>query len=159
SDNIPGVAGIGEKTATQLLQRFGSLEAIYERLDEIGGATQRKLAEGREAAFLSKELATIRRDVPIELVLDACVAHDFDRREVESLFLRYEFRSLIDHLARAVPVHGEQLSLFGADGEAASATLNDALIEPIVVDDEAKLKELVDVLNSASAITFDLEST
>lgn len=160
SDNIPGVAGIGDKGATNLLQQFGSLEAIYERLDEIKGATQKKLAEGRESAFLSKDLATIRRDVPVQLTLEACVAHDFDRRDVEALFLGYEFRSLADQLARVTPVQGEQLSLFGGaagDGEAAAPA--DALVEPIIVDDEDALRDLVATLNSAAAITFDLEST
>ena len=67
SDNIPGVKGIGEKTALDLLQKYGSLEGIYENLDKIKGKTQEKLENDRENAFMSKEIATIYRDVPLEI--------------------------------------------------------------------------------------------
>ena len=74
SDNIPGVKGIGEKTAMNLIERFHSIEYIYENIDNIGlkGAALQKMKDGRDMAFLSKELATIVRDVPVELDFDAC---------------------------------------------------------------------------------------
>lgn len=74
SDNIPGVPGIGEKTATSLIEQFKSIEYIYEHLDEIGlkGATLKKITEGRELAFMSKKLATIIRDVPIDFDFEEC---------------------------------------------------------------------------------------
>ena len=74
SDNIPGVKGIGEKTAMSLIERFHSIEYIYENIDSIGlkGAALQKMKDGKDMAFLSKELATIVRDVPVELDFDAC---------------------------------------------------------------------------------------
>ena len=67
SDNIPGVKGIGEKTALSLLQKYGSLEGIYEHIEEISGKTKEKLLADKENAFMSKEIATIYRDVPLEI--------------------------------------------------------------------------------------------
>lgn len=67
SDNIPGVRGIGEKTALSLLQKYGSLEGIYEHIDEIKGKTKEKLETDKENAFMSKEIATIYKDVPLEV--------------------------------------------------------------------------------------------
>ncbi|MCC6802996.1 MAG: DNA polymerase I, partial [Anaerolineae bacterium] len=113
SDNIPGVRGIGEKTATALLTQFGTVEGIYDHLDEIKGATQKKLIEGRESAFLSKRLATILCDVPFTLTLNRCVAHDFNKTQVEELFREMEFNSLFNQLSRiAVRAPNEQMALF-----------------------------------------------
>ncbi len=74
SDNIPGVKGIGEKTAMRLIEKFHSIEYIYDNIDDIGlkGAALQKMKDGKDMAFLSKELATIVKDVPIELDFDAC---------------------------------------------------------------------------------------
>ncbi len=74
SDNIPGVPGIGEKTATSLIEKFKSIEYIYEHLDQTGlkGATLKKITEGKDLAFMSKELATIIRDVPIDFKFEDC---------------------------------------------------------------------------------------
>lgn len=163
SDNIPGVAGIGDKGATQLLQTWGSLDGIYEHIDEIKGATQRKLLEGRESAYLSRNLATIRRDVPVTLDLSLCVAHDYEREKVSALFQRYEFRSLIDQLNKQHPAPvapNGQLSLFGdtADpGETAPPA--EPLVDHVIVSDEAGLAALVKALKSARGISFDTETT
>ena len=162
SDNIPGVAGIGDKGATQLLQTYGSLDGIYEHIDDIKGATQRKLIDGRESAYLSRNLATIRRDMPITLDLSMCVAHDYDREKVEALFRRYEFRSLVDQLNKqhpaAVTASG-QLSLFGNNDPGESAPPDEPLVDFEIVDDEAKLDALVQRLKASSGISFDLETT
>ena len=99
SDNIPGVRGIGEKTATQLLQRYGSVEGIYAHLDEVESSRFRKaLEEGRESAFLSKFLAAIVTDVPIELDLESCRVAEFDLDKVKELFRELEFRTLLNRL-------------------------------------------------------------
>jgi DNA polymerase-1 len=100
SDNIPGVKGIGEKGATELLQRYGSLEGVYTALDEIRGALREKLSRDRARAFLSKELGTIDVRVPIELDRAACRARDFDRRTVTELFRALNFTSLIKRLPK-----------------------------------------------------------
>lgn len=80
SDNIPGVKGIGEKTAMSLIEEHHSIEYIYDHIDEIGlkGAMLQKLKDGRDMAFMSKELATIVRDVPVEFNADECVWNGFD---------------------------------------------------------------------------------
>ncbi|HEX6128625.1 MAG TPA: DNA polymerase I, partial [Candidatus Limnocylindria bacterium] len=98
SDNIPGVPGVGEKTAIQLLQQFGSLDAIYEHLDEVKGKLAERLAEHRESAFMSREVGRIVTDLPVKLNLDEARTGRYDRRAVAHRFRELEFRSLIDRL-------------------------------------------------------------
>jgi DNA polymerase-1 len=160
SDNIPGVKGIGDKTATKLLQAYQTVENIYDHVGEIKGANQKKLIDGRESALLSKRLATIRRDVPIQLDLQACVSHDYDARKVDELFSVLEFRSLRDRL----PKSQEQLSLFdtatiASDTVATPPEIQGAGIETQIIDNEVMLGELVNTLNAAQAITWDVETT
>jgi DNA polymerase-1 len=98
SDNIPGVPGVGEKTAIQLLQQFGTLDGIYEHLDEVKGKLRERLAEHRESAFMSREVGRILTDLPVELHLDEARTGRYDRRAVAQRFRELEFRSLIDRL-------------------------------------------------------------
>ncbi len=111
SDNIPGVPGIGEKTAAALLQQFGSLEALYERLEEVASEKRRALlVEHEETARLSKRLATMVGDVPLEEDLGAIVDRCDYRvpvADVESLFRRYEFTSLVRRLKETVVAPAE----------------------------------------------------
>ncbi|MGI8657673.1 MAG: DNA polymerase I [Candidatus Limnocylindria bacterium] len=98
SDNIPGVPGVGEKTASSLLQQFGTLDGIYEHLDEVKGKMRERLAEHRESAFMSREVGRIVCDLPVELGLDEARTGRYDRRAVAQRFRELEFRSLIDRL-------------------------------------------------------------
>jgi DNA polymerase I len=98
SDNIPGVPGVGEKTAVALLQQFGTLDALYEHLDEVKGKLRERLAEHRESAFLSRQIGRIVLDLPVELHLDEARTGHYDRRAVAQRFRELEFRSLIDRL-------------------------------------------------------------
>ena len=98
SDNIPGVPGVGEKTASSLLQQFGTLDAIYEHLDEVKGKLRERLAEHRESAFLSRQIGRILTDLPVELDLERARTGRYDRRAVAQRFRELEFRSLIDRL-------------------------------------------------------------
>lgn len=98
SDNIPGVPGIGEKTAISLLQQYGNLDGIYQHLDEIKGATGRKLADGRDSAYMSKELAKIWCDAPLELDLAAVDINNLDRSALRQKLLDLEFTSLLRRL-------------------------------------------------------------
>jgi DNA polymerase I len=98
SDNIPGVPGVGEKTAIQLLQQFGSLDALFEHLDEVKGKLRDRLAEHRESAFMSREVGRIITDLPVELDLETARTGRYDRRAVAQRFRELEFRSLIDRL-------------------------------------------------------------
>lgn len=95
SDNIPGVKGIGDKGALKLLTEYDSLEDIYEHIDEIKGKTKEKLEESREAAFQSKEIATIFRDVPIEASLEDCAYHGPDLIKLNKIYEDLEFYSYI----------------------------------------------------------------
>ena len=105
TDNIPGIPGVGDKTAAKWLQDHGTLEGIYAALDTIKPDRFReKLAELRDQVFLSRELVTIDRDVPISLDLEAAGLGDYDRSEVLRLFREYEFRSLVERLPQ---VEGE----------------------------------------------------
>lgn len=98
SDNIPGVKGIGEKTAIALLSQYESIEGVYEHIEEIKGAVKEKLARDKAQALLSKELATIDRNVPVNLELEKTVLHDFDRDKIVKLFGELNFYSLVKRL-------------------------------------------------------------
>jgi DNA polymerase-1 len=98
SDNIPGVKGIGEKTAVQLLNTYGSLDNIYAALDEIKGATQKKLANGKEDADKSRYLATIVLDVPIEINLEDCKLKGFDISVLSPILEKLEFKSFLGRI-------------------------------------------------------------
>lgn len=111
SDNIPGVRGIGPKTAKNLLSEFDSMEEVYKNLSKVENERVRNLlAESAEQAALSKKLATIVRDVPIKLDLDKCRVQDFDPERVKELFEKLEFKSLLKQLPGA---NGDaQIALF-----------------------------------------------
>ncbi|MBS6366520.1 MAG: DNA polymerase I [Clostridiales bacterium] len=96
SDNIPGVPGVGQKTATDLLQRFGSLESLYAHLDEVKESVRKKLVAGRDLAALSYELATIQKDAPIVFRPEDNLVQEPDRQALYELFLKLEFLKLID---------------------------------------------------------------
>ncbi len=98
SDNIPGVPGVGEKTAISLLQQFGTLDGIYAGLDEVKGKLRDRLAEHRESAFMSREVGRIVTDLPVELDLEEGRTGRYDRRAVAQRLRELEFRSLIDRL-------------------------------------------------------------
>ena len=105
TDNIPGVPGVGDKTAAKLISQFGDLDALYARLDEVMPEKLReKLREHHDQVIASRELVTIHRDLPVALDLDAARFGDYDREEVGRLFREYEFRTLIDRLP---PLTGE----------------------------------------------------
>ncbi|OQA42813.1 MAG: DNA polymerase I [Chloroflexi bacterium ADurb.Bin325] len=104
SDNIPGVRGIGEKGATELLKRYGSLDAAYAHIAEVTPARLKAALEaGRDDAALSRDLGRIVTDVPIRLDLSACRTQDYDREQVVALFQDLAFRSLVDKLPPAHP--------------------------------------------------------
>jgi len=106
SDNIPGVPGIGDKTAGQLIAQYGSLESVIEHAAELSPARARNISENAELARVSKELATMRRDLDIECDPAQLVLDPPDRNELKEIFRRFEFRNLlnrVDELDAAVP--------------------------------------------------------
>lgn len=98
SDNLPGVPGVGQKTAVKLLQQYGDLDTIYAHLDDIPGAAGRKLCDGKESAYLTKDVARLYFDVPIKLDWDVADVDDCDFAAVAEILRRLEFRSLIKRL-------------------------------------------------------------
>ena len=106
SDNIPGVPGIGDKTAGQLVAQYGSLEAVLEHVDELSPARAKNLREHADQARASKELATMRRDLPLGVDPAGLVSGSPDRSTLKEIFRRFEFRALlgrVDTLDEAVP--------------------------------------------------------
>lgn len=100
SDNIPGVKGIGDKTALKLLTDYGSLEGIYENIENIKGKTREKLETDRDNAFMSKEIATIFRDVPLTINFEDIQYRGIDEEKLSSIYETLEFYSLLKNFKR-----------------------------------------------------------
>ncbi len=102
SDNIPGVKGIGPKTAIKLLKEFETVEGVYENIEKVGNLCSPRilklLSEDQEQALMSKRLATIVRDAPIDLKIKKCELHEYDKAETIKLFQKLEFKTLIKKL-------------------------------------------------------------
>lgn len=156
SDNIPGVRGVGEKTAVKLLLEYKTLDGIFAHLNEIPTRFRNKLEAGREDAYLSQELGKIVTEVPITFDLDTCRAQGYDRDRVIDLFRELEFHSLLSRIPQEdESVHGRQLGLF-VSNQAAPAK------EPstfYIVDSPQALENLSRRLEDAEHIAFDVETT
>ncbi|GIK27389.1 MAG: DNA polymerase I [Chloroflexota bacterium] len=169
SDNIPGVRGIGEKGATNLLQTYGSLDAIYAAVDEIKGALGKKLVEGREMAYVSQRLARIQRDIPITLNLNQCVAHDYDASVVLSVFESLNFRSLRDRLIKIStptqqPLFGDMQPMAVVEEAPVAPDFDPParasdVVETVVVRSEAALANMIEDLRAQGEIAVDTETT
>ena len=111
SDNIPGVPGVGEKTAVALLQKYHDLDGVYAHLDEITGAAQRRLADGKASAYMSRELVQIQCDAPIPLDLQAADVNKLDRQRLRRLLLDLQFTSLLRRLPADMQVsEGDEMA-------------------------------------------------
>ncbi|MGC9520482.1 MAG: DNA polymerase I [Anaerolineae bacterium] len=162
SDNIPGVKGVGEKGATQMLQEYGTLEGVYEHIDELSTRYRNALSEQREEAFLSRKLGRIGRDVPVELdVESAQVGEGFDRERVLRLMQQLGFRSLVERIPVAAETEeaadGEQLLLFNEEEIATQSERS--LGDYYLVHDVEELHELCSRLTKAPALAVDTETT
>jgi len=102
-DNIPGVPGIGEKGAKSLIQQFGTLEGVYEKLEQVKPAQRKKLEEHRDKAFLSRELAKIKCDLDVTIDFDSLKRGEPDRAKLHDIFSRLEFASLMQEYLPAAP--------------------------------------------------------
>ena len=172
SDNIPGVAGVGDKTARRLLQQYLNLENIYSNLDKIEPRFQKKLVANKENAFLSKKLAAIVTDLELDFDLGACraPAHgNFDIKKVEQLFRDLDFRTHLKKVAMLardpiadVEGDGRQLSLSfgsGEDKRSGYDVTSSGSTKTIVVDTIEGLENLTEYLSNAETIAFDTETT
>ncbi|MFC1952086.1 DNA polymerase I [Chloroflexota bacterium] len=151
SDNIPGVPGIGEKTAVKLINQFGSVDRIYAHIDEVIPARLQTLLKQNEAiAHQSKELATIVTRTPVTLNLGDCQISHYDRNQATKLFRELEFFSLLPKLPEAE--------------EAAAKTTQVEIKPPFqrdyhIIDTTIALDELLNRLSAAKSFAFDLETT
>jgi DNA polymerase-1 len=180
SDNIPGVRGIGEKTAVQLLTSYGSLEQIYASLEQIKGATRKKLDEGKDNARHSQYMAQIHLNVPLEVNPESCKLQEFDEDTTIPLLERLEFRSFLGkikqlkrqfrstedepNLSKATRAElaqqssqspapaweDEDLWFFSAADTAAAQAEIPVQIFPRIIDTPAKLAELADLLQTCT---------
>jgi DNA polymerase-1 len=146
SDNIPGVPGVGEKTAVKLLQQFGSIEKIYEHINEVTPPKlQTILRENEAIGRKSKELATIVTQMPVTLKLDQCRAGQYDRQRVADLFRELEFVSLLPKLPQA-------------EGEA-TVEAKPPQGDYNIVNTAPALDKLLKRLSAAKSFAVDLETT
>ncbi|MBK6813946.1 MAG: DNA polymerase I [Saprospiraceae bacterium] len=173
-DNIPGVSGVGEKTAVKLIEEFGSIENIYERIDEVKGKLKDKLLEGKENAFLSKRLATVVSDVAIDLDENALVMEAPNREVLSPIFAELEFRTIGKRLfgdefsvnRKAAPSSTPTLfediteeSDSMDDGIEAANTIANTPHTYHIAQNEAEHKSLVVLLLGQKEIAFDTETT
>jgi len=166
SDNIPGVRGVGEKTAVKLLAEYDTLENIYANLENISTSVRNKLEKSHDDALMSQELARIVTDLVVPLNLDQARTEHFDPQEVEKLFRELEFRSLFTRLEKMVgsqdlkiKSHGDQLTFLADPEEMKESPQEQSQVQSIIIDTKKKLKELVSILDSVERISFDTETT
>ncbi|MEO1388558.1 MAG: DNA polymerase I [Cyanobacteria bacterium J06634_6] len=187
SDNIPGVKGIGKKTAVKLLDTYGDLGTIYASIDELKGAVKKRLETGKEDAEQSKLLATIKTDVPLETDLETCKLEGFNPEDVIPALKRLELQHFVNRLSKLQASFGgesdyqprpktapealpddfedEELSFFTAEETDAvdSMGLGEVDIQPMVVTTEKQLKTLVKTLKQQTDIdkpvAWDTETT
>jgi len=176
SDNIPGVRGIGEKTAVQLLKEYGSLHGVYAAIDQIKEATRKKLEEGRDSALHSQYLAQIHLDVPIDIELEACQLQELDDAAVLPILEKLEFRTFLSKIQKlhrqfsgeteevlgteeaaiaAEPLKalsntsfdgGSDIWFYSAAETDAATPIASITLQPQVIDTPEKLYELVEIL-------------
>jgi DNA polymerase-1 len=184
SDNIPGVMGVGEKTAIGLLEKYGTLDNIYEHIDEVEKRWKTKLEDNKANAYLSRDLAQIKTDLNIKLDLEHAKAHDLNVPAIEAFFKEMEFRTLLKTLEKVTgqsasssastspdqpastpttsPLSAKmagQMSMFANEPQVIVTPKADLNITVHIVDTDDKLADLVKALNKARIISFDTETT
>ncbi|GAA4344463.1 DNA polymerase I [Flaviaesturariibacter amylovorans] len=176
-DNIPGIAGVGEKTACKLLAEYGTLENVLENADSIKGALGEKVRKGRESAIMSKKLATIICDVPVDFHEEDFRLKEWNKDALREVFTELEFRTFIKRLlgedvpdTPGTPARksaGTQAGLFdtvpGEETENSVVTpgknIHNTPHDYTLVESEGEWKELLDALTKAKEISFDTETT
>ena len=162
SDNVPGVKGVGEKTALELLRTFGDLDAILATPDRIAGKRAREaIVRDVELARLSRDLVTIRRDVPLTLDLDALQVRPPDLARLSELFTELEFRSLIPKLGSLDAVGTRPLAPAAqpVSRGAGPAVATAVVVEPTIVDDPGALAAVVAECRRAPLVALHTETS
>ena len=172
SDNIPGVKGVGEKTATALLEKFGTLDAIYQNIDQVENRWKAKLEANKDAAYMSRDLARIEINLDLKLDLEHAAIKPFDPSKLEAFFKEMEFRTLLSKVpsisggvtesTEAAPKSAKtksgQLTMFVNQPQAVYSP-QPSNIEVITIDTDDKLNDLVQELSKVKVISFDTETT
>ncbi len=158
SDNIPGVSGVGQKTAKDLILQFGSVENIFKNLSRVPDTYRKKLEGQEKAALFSKKLATIKRDVPIEFDLKDAELAGYDTQKVREVFEKFEFRSLLDKLPAGGT--GIQPTLFA---DAKRSTNDEAQMTKMpenyhLIETKKEADALKQDLKKAEIVAFDTEN-
>lgn len=172
SDNVPGVKGVGEKTAIPLIEQFGSLEALYEHLEQVERASvKKKLEESRDMAFLSKQLVTIHTDVPIDAKRVALVRRPMDGLAIDSFCEELGFGTLRRKFAKYAQASGGEASatsdvsarhesnLSPAEPTHHLTILSDLAHDYTLVDTPGGLELAITELKGSAELSFDLETT
>lgn len=171
SDNIPGCPGVGEKTAVTLIKQFGNIDTLLAQKDKLKGALKTKVTDNEQQILLSRDLATIRTDIPLPFSLDELKLHDIDREEVRKLFSELEFRSLLSRVlgegkkyARSVQIEGDLFAVNPTeDTEVQKKTnlrgLNSVAHTYKLVEDEEEMRALSQKFLSAKTLSLDTETT
>ena len=165
-DNIPGIPGVGEKRAMELVQKYGSVEGLYENLDELKGKLRENVENNREQAFMSKKLATIITDVPVEWDEEDLMRSEPKTDVLKEIFDRLEFRGIAKRVLGGTPV-GTQSSLFGEEPGEDRSEGDDGGMHTIektehhyrLVDSETARHTLLEEWKAAKAFCFDTETT
>jgi len=162
SDNIPGIKGVGPKTASGLLEKYETLDDIYANIESITGRTRKLLEENKEDAYLSYFLAKIVTNLDIDIDLEMARTDNINLPAVTALFKELQFKTLTVRfgklLGKGVISGGKQLSLFGNDPVQLEVT-PEYNIDVHIVDDADKLADLQQTLKTAKKISFDTETT
>jgi DNA polymerase-1 len=159
SDNVPGVRGIGEKTALELLQRFQTLDAIYARIDEIEKAgIKKRLQEGRDDALHSRDLVTLRDDIPIDITLADLARPDYRTPGLEQLLIDLEFRKLRDQLYREKPRDSAETTPARVPAPNPETAVS-VPVHYVAVTDEQSLRDLAHRLATLDEIAVDTETS
>ena len=171
SDNIPGCPGVGEKTAVKLIKEFGSIESLLLNTDKLKGAQKKKVEENAELIRMSKYLATIKTDVPIELDLDALQVKDANQQELEKLFEELEFKTFAKRILKKDKQEQKkqnlQLDLFAEfptegkeEAEFSSfETLKTTHHEYKLIEKEDEIKQICDYFLTKEILSLDTETT
>ena len=170
ADNIPGCPGVGPKTATTLLQQFGSCEDIIAHSSELKGAVRKKIEEHVDEIKLSKVLTTIKTDVPLQYDFEQFKIEEPDKEALRQIFTELEFRSFLTKLdgpQKSSKSASVELSLFGSestedkgdDSERLFSRLENLSYEYKLVDNETEAKELADFLLTNKIFSLDTETT
>ena len=154
SDNIPGVPGIGDKTAAKLLTDYGSIQGIYDSIDSMKESKMKKnLVEYKEQAFLSKDLATINTNIPLEIDLEKWAFKGFNHNELYHLATKYQFHSLYNFIDKS-QVSEESPFEKNEEIPLENDKINIEEIKPVVIEDDKALNNLIKLLEVQEEISI-----